>query len=133
MGNCEHGVECHLCPLCTFGVMANNVKSGTIPQSEPETLTLEKLREVIDSIPKDPLAEWMKAEGFDPKKGGKLYLPISMRKEMGSIIPYYAAYSHLIVEPILVNDIFSTPLITRPFPRETFLKYQSILNPDMSC
>lgn len=100
--------------------------------SEPETLNLDKLREIMESIPKDPLAEWMKSEGFDPKKGGKLYLPISMSKAMGGTLPYYVAYSHLIVDPILVSDVFALDPMTRPFPRETFFKYNSILN-NVSC
>jgi len=42
------------------------------------TLTFEKLKEIMDNMPKDPLYEFAKSKGFDLDKGDIIILPLSL-------------------------------------------------------
>ena len=49
-----------------------------------------------------PLAAYMRHQGYDPQKGGKLMLPAEMEARLHNA-PKYVVFSHLVVEPVLVN------------------------------
>lgn len=50
---------------------------------------------------RDPLADWMRGQGFDPKDGCRLYLPECMKATIGH--SPYVKYSPLIEKPVLVR------------------------------
>ena len=81
--------------------------------SNVSSVTIDQLLDALDSMPKDPIAEWMKAEGFDPGKGCKLVLPESMRGEMGPLPANYMVFSMLVSRLIMVNP----NLVKPPEPR----------------
>jgi hypothetical protein len=75
----------------------------TTSSTGPETLTIESLNAMLDLMPKCPIAEWMTAQGFNPKDGGILILPESMRNEFGSL-PSYAKVSKLVEQPVMIRS-----------------------------
>ena len=77
--------------------------------TEPDSIfSVDKLLEIkqkIDSL-SDPIREMMVRNGYDPAKGGILFLPESLRNEIPSP-PYYVRFSILINSPVLLNSRLS--------------------------
>jgi len=67
--------------------------------------TLQRIAEVVQALPADPLEQRMVADGFDPKQGGILLLPKAFStKEWGPFgPPDYVRFSHLIRVPTYVR------------------------------
>lgn len=74
-----------------------------------EPLTYEKFRECFGKMPPEPVAEWMKEQGCDPAKGGRLFWPHAERDRLGSWLPSYVVVSKFITEPILCNPNYKKP------------------------
>ncbi len=76
---------------------------ATVPTSQAEPLTVAKLQALVEKLPPldDPLADWMRELGFDPKCGGVLVLPAAQRAEWGFLPPDYLRFSAFVREPML--------------------------------
>jgi hypothetical protein len=73
--------------------------------TEPiEPLTYEKIRAAIEAIGPEPIGEFMKAQGFDPKEGGRLALPASW-KDRDRFWPEYVTFTEMTGTPFLYTDI----------------------------
>jgi hypothetical protein len=73
---------------------------------DPGSLTMEKLEEAkraIQRATEDPLRAFMVEKGFDPARGGVLFLPEKWRSRF--MLPFgppdYIRFSRMISEPIL--------------------------------
>lgn len=62
---------------------------------------LDHMRKVIDSVPSEPLSEYMRNQGCDPADGWELILPTTMWAPYE--LPKYVKRSSLIEEPVFVN------------------------------
>ena len=85
-------------------------KTGTaVVANAPETntsLSYKDIKEAMDKIKaiKDPIAEYMRQQGFDPDEGGEMMLPPSWRVLFGDgNPPPYVEFSSFYSVPILVN------------------------------
>lgn len=82
----------------------------SVTTSEPEPLTLDKLKEakaVIGAIcADDPLADYMREKGFDPNSGCLLLMPgpdyDKLEASHCGVAPYIRR-SALLLEPVMVN------------------------------
>lgn len=83
--------------------------TASTPRDKPYSLaellaTMERLQ-----AQRDPLADWMGTQGFEPTAGGRLALPdtAAMRAKFGEGIlqPWYCSYSPAIKAPILFRDM----------------------------
>ena len=86
----------------------------TVPTSEPEPLTLDKLKEAkaaIDAIcADDPLADYMREKGFDPDEGCLLMMPGPDfdKLEAGPCgVPPYVRRSALCLEPVMIDPSYA--------------------------
>jgi hypothetical protein len=121
-------------PLCEYRVSMEGIANvddndtisiyGGTPSGGPlwgntitirgNTLTIDKLREIHDIMPSDPLEDWMRERGFDPKKGGRIILPKREAEKLGLPLPYYVTVSALVENPLLCidpmhNTVYSVP------------------------
>jgi hypothetical protein len=78
-------------------------------KADMSPVTFDQLLDALESMPKDPIAEWMKDNGFDPDKGCKLVLPASMRSEMGLMAANYMMFSMLVSKPMMMNPNWVEP------------------------
>lgn len=86
----------------------------TSSAAAPTTLDIAAVVAMLDKIPPDPLASWMRQQGFDPNRGGILVLPPEMATHLGPFLPRYVKLSKLTDVPVLVwsPDVLRTPLDT---------------------
>ena len=89
--------------------MFANSSTSTVNTESPKTLDLAAIEALLDSIPPDPLATWMRQQGFDPNKGGVLVLPPEMAVHLGPFTPHYIKLSKLTDVPVLVWALGMTP------------------------
>lgn len=85
-------------------MMPDTDATSSNPAWEDTVLTAEKLKEIattMRSIP-DATRDWMIEKGFDPAKGGRLVLPITM-VELVTHPPEYIQFSYLVEGPLLIN------------------------------
>jgi hypothetical protein len=76
----------------------------TATNTSQEALTLDAILEAMRLIPPDPLADWMRSEGFDPKDGYKLILPSDMVLDWGAFgPPSYVRVSTQVEEPMIIK------------------------------
>jgi len=55
----------------------------------------------LDSLPKEPFAEYMISKGCDPKDGYKLLIPVTF---VGlDYLPEYVRVSSLVFEPMIIE------------------------------
>ena len=57
--------------LSAMGINVSTFTTG----SSASTITLDDIKRAINLIPEDPLAKWMREQGFPPEKGGVLLMP----------------------------------------------------------
>lgn len=83
---------------------------ATTATATAQPLTLASLERIVDAVaalPPDPLAQKMAADGFDPKAGGILILPIAMRTSVdwGPFgPPDYLRFSDVVKAPTYAMD-----------------------------
>jgi hypothetical protein len=76
-----------------------------------EPLTLAKLEETIQRIRAlgtEPVEAYMVANGFDPKKGGRMILPESMKDDFGPFgAPWFVRFSKIVTDQaVMFIDTF---------------------------
>lgn len=83
----------------------NQTNTTTGPE---ELLTIDKLnlvkRMLEAELDLDPLAEWMRALGFDPDRY-LLVLPEAMREKCGPFPPRYVRFA-AVSQPYIMLDVF---------------------------
>jgi len=83
----------------------------TASTSQSPKLTVEMLfasMKAVEELLKqpDPLATWMREEGFDPDRGGILVIPESMRNDLFPLFPpKYVRFSGAVLQPVLALDV----------------------------
>lgn len=91
-----------------------NFSSTTNTVAATTTLTLQSVLANIERVKAllgpDPLAEWMRAQGFDPDKGAVLFVPVSHELARLPFRPHYLRVSKIIVAPLLGYDPELLPL-----------------------
>lgn len=85
--------------------MASICLDGEFIMANTDNLTYEKLMEVLASVPRDPLADMMREQGFDPDAGGYLILPIEFQCAAWGLSgpPTYIRFSYLADAAYLVK------------------------------
>lgn len=74
------------------------------------TLDIKKIEELLSQW-RDPLAQWMADEGYDPADGGLLILPSKSEVDWGVTgPPYYVRHSDFLEKPLLLR---TPPIVTR--------------------
>lgn len=63
---------------------------------------LKDIQRIMDQLPKDPIVEFMKDKGFDPKDGCVIILP----SHLSGTFPErnYILYSKIIEQPMLMRS-----------------------------
>lgn len=91
--------------------MNNATTMSTAASNEPVTAEdiLAAVKRSLNSLPVDPLEQWMVAQGFDPARGGVLYLPLTMRAEFLGPPPDYVRFTGVLNQPMLARDIMRLP------------------------
>lgn len=84
--------------------MSTTASTSTSP--DPIPAILERMLQIIESSPPDPIAAQMTKAGFSPDKGGILILPASLRgHDWGPFgPPKYVRFSAAISEPMYAFD-----------------------------
>lgn len=75
-------------------------------------LTLESLERALRELPREPIGEWMRAQGFPPEDGGVLYLPATLAAQFPSGpfgLPNYVRVTTVIADPVLSMDPLKLP------------------------
>lgn len=93
--------------------------STTSSNTGTPTLTLadlhaavERLRPLLDAP--EPFAEWMRAQGHAPERGGRLVLPERLRAQC-LLPPSYVSFSAAVDAPTLYYLAALDPLAARPW------------------
>lgn len=71
---------------------------------------INEMARVMGSIPPDPLASWMRKQGFDPSKGAILILPKSLAFELGAFPPHYVRVNELVAAPMMISPGIPAPV-----------------------
>ena len=85
------------------------------------TVTLDDVLAAWEELKKvcpDPLAQWMREQGFDPDKGAKLLWPAEIPQDWGPFgKPTYVLLSKLMKHPLLLQPytLASLPKLKDPY------------------
>jgi len=74
--------------------------------NEPNnSISIDDIKAVMENLPPEPLAEYMKDKGFNPDDGCIMLIPVSIFKEMelDNCLPSYVRVSHIIGDITLIN------------------------------
>lgn len=74
---------------------------------------LRKVADLVHHARKEPIAEWMRSQGFDPDEGCTLVLPAAMFRLAGAFPPDYVLLSQLVDAPLLVRGMPRPPAFSR--------------------
>jgi hypothetical protein len=90
-------------------MMAMNIEEMITPYTtasqEKEVMTMDDLKEAIEMVGTDPVIEFMKSKGFDPKDGCRMILPEVYRRECGE--HRYVDYSLAAHVPLFYRPDFT--------------------------
>lgn len=81
--------------------------TSTVPTTAPlvlSTVSIRAMQELLDSIPREPFAEFMDEQGMPPEQGYLLVLPERMKSAMAFPAPIYVRFSPLGSQPMIVLD-----------------------------
>lgn len=81
-----------------------NQTSTTTSTSSITLADMERVVEMLKGFDLDPLAEWMRALGFDPDRY-LLVLPEAMREKCGPFPPRYVRFA-AVSQPYIMLDVF---------------------------
>jgi hypothetical protein len=83
-------------------------------RAQTETISsadlLRDIRHVLEVVAPDPLAKWMRSQGYYPERGDRLYLPKVMALHLGPHMPLYVAINEHLPQPVLVRNPAAIPL-----------------------
>lgn len=88
-----------------------NLPISTATINSDDSVSFDDLKEALQCLGADPLAEWMKEQGFDPEDDCLLILPSSINLDWGPMgPPKYVFFSNILDSPILMNGVTSKNL-----------------------
>jgi hypothetical protein len=104
----SRSVEDELTSSLLVGSGASTAATSTVPHNGALNVEemLFEMKRVLADIPPDPLAEYMRAQGFDPARGALLHLPdtVGMRAHFAPFgPPRYVRFAKLLPFPVMTN------------------------------
>lgn len=87
-------------PMNTTSTTTASTASTSPPMDASKLLA--SMAAIVQAAREEPIAVWMRSQGFDPARGCRLVLPESMREPL---MPSYVHFSRLVDKPTLFRDI----------------------------